>query len=80
LQDARVVQADEGIRAAEADIVAAEAGIEAAKLAIAGAQSGIDATRAEAERTSLERRRQEAPIAIESATQQKVEQVVADEQ
>src|ERR1700680_3482078 len=35
LQDARIMQADEGIRAAEADIAAAEAGIEAAKSAIA---------------------------------------------
>ena len=43
LQDARIVQADEGIRAAEADIAAAEAGIEAAKSAIANCASGIDA-------------------------------------
>ena len=37
LQDARIVQAEEGIRAAEADIAAAEAGIEAAKSGIANA-------------------------------------------
>jgi len=80
LQDARVVQAGEGIRAAEAGVAAAEAGIEAAHSAIAGAHSGIDTTRADVERTSLERRRQEALIATESATRQKVEQVVADEQ
>src|SRR6266852_9125905 len=43
LQDARIVQAGEGIRGAEADIAAAEAGIEAAKSAIANAQGGIDA-------------------------------------
>jgi membrane fusion protein (multidrug efflux system) len=80
LQDARIVQAEEGIRAAEADITAAEAGIEAANSAIASAHSGIDETKADVERTSLERRRQEALIATESATRQKVEQVVADEQ
>ena len=40
LQDARIMQADEGIRAAEADIAAGEAGIEAAKSAIANAHSG----------------------------------------
>jgi len=80
LQDARVVQADEGIRAAEADITAAEAGIEAAHSAITNARSGIDATKADVERTLLERRRQEALIATESATRQKLEQVVADEQ
>jgi membrane fusion protein (multidrug efflux system) len=80
LQDARIQQADTGIRAAEADITAAEAGISAAKSAIAGARSGIDGTRADVERSSLERRRQEALIATESATRQKLEQVVADEE
>jgi membrane fusion protein, multidrug efflux system len=80
LQDARVVQADEGIRAAEAEIAAAEAGIEAAQSAIANAYSGIDAAKADVERTGLERRRQESLIASESATRQKLEQVVADEQ
>ena len=80
LQDARIVQADEGIRAAEADIAAAEAGIEAAKSAIANARSGIDAAKADEDRTLSERRRQEALIATESATRQKLEQVVADEQ
>ena len=80
LQDARVVQADAGIRAAEADIAAAEAGIEAAKSSIINARSGIDGAKADVERTLLERRRQEALIATESATRQKLEQVVADEQ
>ena len=78
LQDARITQAGDGIRAAEADIAAAEAGIEAAQSAIANARSGIDGSKADVERTSLERRRQEALIATESATRQKVEQVVAD--
>jgi membrane fusion protein, multidrug efflux system len=80
LQDARIVQADQGIRASEAEIAAAEAGIEAAKSAIGNAHSAIDATKADVERTSLERRRQEALIATESATRQKLEQVVADEE
>jgi membrane fusion protein (multidrug efflux system) len=80
LQDARIGQAEEGIRAAEADIKAAEAGIEAAQSSIANAHSGIDGTKADVERTLLERRRQEALIATESATRQKLEQVVADEQ
>jgi membrane fusion protein, multidrug efflux system len=80
LQDARISQADDGIRAAEADIAAAEAGIEAAKSAITNARSGIDGSKADVERTSLERKRQEALIATESATRQKLEQVVADEQ
>jgi membrane fusion protein (multidrug efflux system) len=79
-QDARIVQADEGIRATEAEFAAAQAGIEAAKSAIANAHSAIDATKADVQRTGLERRRQEALIAAESATRQKLEQVVADEQ
>jgi membrane fusion protein, multidrug efflux system len=80
LQDAHIVQATEGIRAAEADITAAEAGIEAAKSAIANARSGMEATKADVERTLSERRRQEALIATESATRQKLEQAVADEE
>jgi membrane fusion protein, multidrug efflux system len=80
LQDAHIVQAGEGIRAAEAEITAAEAGVEAAQAAIANAGSGIDAAKAEVERSGLERRRQEALIATESATRQKVEQVVGDAQ
>ena len=80
LQDARIVQADEGIRAAEAEINGAEAGIEAAKSAISNARSGIDGTKADVERTLAERRRQEALFATESATRQKLEQAVAEEQ
>ncbi len=80
LQDTRIVQAEDGIRGAEADITAAEAGIEAAKSSIANASSGIEATKADVERTLSERRRQEALIAVESTTRQKLEQVVADEQ
>ena len=80
LQDARIVQAGDGIRAAEADIAAAEAGIVAANSSMANARSGIDATKADVQRTLLERRRQEALVASESATRQKLEQVVADEE
>jgi membrane fusion protein (multidrug efflux system) len=77
LQDARIVQAGEGIKAAEADIAAAQAGVAAANSAIANARSAMEATQAEVQRTELERRRQEALIAVESATRQKVEQVIA---
>jgi membrane fusion protein, multidrug efflux system len=80
LQDARIVQAQDGIQSAEADVAAAEAGIAAAKSAIASAQSGIEGTKADVQRTLLERKRQEALIATESATRQKVEQVAADEE
>ena len=78
LQDARIVQAEEGIHAAQADIAAAEAGIEAARSGIANANSGITASQADVDRANSERRRQEALIAAESATRQKLEQVVAD--
>jgi membrane fusion protein, multidrug efflux system len=80
LQDARIVQAEQGIRAAEADISAAQAGIEAANASITNAHSGIDATKADVDRTLSERRRQEALIATESTTRQKLEQVVAEEE
>jgi len=80
LQDARIVQAGDGIRAAEADIAAAEAGIAAANSSMTNARSGIEAIRADVQRTLLERRRQEALVASESATKQKLEQVVADEE
>ena len=43
------------------------------------ARSSIEGTKADVERTLSERRRQEALIATESATRQKLEQVVADE-
>ncbi len=80
LQDARIVQAQDGIQSSEADVAAAEAGIAAAKSAIASAQSGIEGTKADVQRTLLERKRQEALIATESATRQKLEQVAADEE
>src|SRR6202046_4979375 len=60
LQDAHIVQAAESIGAAEAQIKAAEAGVEAANSMIVNARSAVDGSKADAERTSLERRRQEA--------------------
>ena len=78
LQDARIAQAQDGVRAAAADIAAAQAGIEAAQSSVSNAQSAIEGVRADVERSGLERRRQEALLAAESATRQKVEQVVAE--
>ena len=80
LQDARVQQAQTGITSAEAEMSAAEAGIHAANSALANARSGVAATQADVQRTSLERKRQEALVAAESATKQKLEQAVADEE
>jgi membrane fusion protein, multidrug efflux system len=80
LQDARIAQADANIGAAEAQIKAAEAGVEAASSAISNARSAIDGTKADVDRTKLERNRQEALVATESATHQKLEQVVADQE
>src|SRR5262245_10619836 len=56
LQDARIAQAGDGIRSAEADIASAQAGIDAAKFAIGNAQSGIAGAKADVDRTRLERR------------------------
>jgi len=78
LQDARILQAEAGIRSAEADITAADAGVEAANSALANARSALEGTKADVARTELERRRQEALIATESATRQKLEQATAD--
>jgi membrane fusion protein (multidrug efflux system) len=77
-QDARIVQAEHGVSAAEADIAAAQAGIQAATSSIANVRSTITASKAEEVRTAAEQRRQEALFATESATRQKVEQVVAE--
>ncbi len=80
LQDARVEQAQTGITSAEAEISAAEAGTQAANSALVSAQSGLAATQADVQRTSLERKRQQALVAADSATRQKLEQAVADEE
>ena len=80
LQDARIQQAQTGISSAEAEISAAQAGIQAANSAIANATSGLAATSADVQRTLLERKRQEALVAAESATRQKLEQAIADEE
>ena len=79
LQDSRVVQAGDGIGASQADITAAEAGIAAAESAIVNSKSAIEGAKADVQRTTLERRRQEALVAAEAATRQKLEQAIADE-
>jgi membrane fusion protein (multidrug efflux system) len=66
LQQARVDRALAGVNQAEAEISAAQAGIEAAQ--------------ADIERTLPERRRQENLIQSHSTTQQKLEQVVSEEE
>jgi membrane fusion protein (multidrug efflux system) len=66
LQQAKVDRAIAGVSEAEAEISASQAGIEAA-------QADID-------RTLPERRRQESLIRTNSTTQQKLEQVVAEEE
>ena len=66
LQDSRIERALAGIDQAKAQITAAEA--------------GILAVEADVVRTQAERARQEALLATQSATKQKVEAAVADEQ
>jgi len=94
LQASKIEQAQAGIQAASAEIAQAGAAIEAAKADVANAQAGVDAAeakipdsqasvegaQADAERTLLERRRQEALVDLGSATKQKLEQVVADQE
>src|SRR5258708_2909989 len=66
LQDSRIQRALAGIDLARAQITAAEA--------------GVQAVQADVVRTQAERTRQEALLATQSATKQKVEGAVADEQ
>jgi len=80
LQDARIVEAEDGVRTADTTIAAAQSGIEAANASISGARAGIQAIQAEATRAAKERKRQEALIAAESTTPQKLEQAVADDE
>lgn len=80
LQDARIIEAEDGVRTAETNIGAAQAGIEGANASITGARAGIDAFQAELTRALKERKRQEALIATESTTPQKVEQAVAEDE
>jgi membrane fusion protein, multidrug efflux system len=94
LQSSRIIQAQAGIQAATAEIGQSEAAIQAAQADVANALAGVDsaqakipdaqaaiaAAQADAERTQLERKRQEALLELGSATKQKLEQVVADQE
>jgi membrane fusion protein (multidrug efflux system) len=91
---AQVAQAAAGVEAAKAalennrrqrelqdsKIERALAGIDQANAQITAAQSGKEATQADVTRTRAERTRQEELLKTNSATQQKVEAAVADEQ
>lgn len=91
---AQLAQAGAGVEAARAAIEnnrrqrelqdsriqRALAGIDQAKAQIAAAEAGISAVQADVVRTQAERARQEALLATQSATKQKVEAAVADEQ
>jgi membrane fusion protein, multidrug efflux system len=94
LQNSRISQAQAGFQAAGAEINQTGAGIEAARADVDNAQAGmdiaqakipdsqavVDAASADAERTRLERERQQALVNLGSATKQKLEQVVADQE
>jgi membrane fusion protein, multidrug efflux system len=94
LQTSRIMQAQAGVEAAGAEIAQTGAAIEAAQSDVANGQAGVDAAQAkipdtqatveaaqaDAERTLLERKRQEALVELGAATKQKLEQVVADQE
>lgn len=94
LQSSRIMQAQAGVQAATAEIAQTGATIESARSDVANGQAGVaaaqakvpdtqaavEAAQADAERTLLERKRQEALLELGSATKQKVEQVVADQE
>ena len=91
---AQVAQAAAGVEAAKAalennrrqrelqdsKIERALAGIDQAQAQITAAQAGKEAVQADVTRTRAERTRQEALLKTNSATQQKVETAIADEQ
>ncbi len=91
---AQVAQASAAIEAANAaiennrrqrelqdtKIQKASAGVDLAKAQIAAAEAGISAAQADVTRTRAERARQEALLATQSATKQRVEAAVADEE
>ena len=77
---AAIAQTGAAIEAAQSDVANAQAGVDAAQAKIPDAQAAVAAAQADAERTLLERRRQEALLELGSATKQKVEQVVADQE
>src|SRR4029077_17666968 len=78
--NAEINQAGAGIDAARADVANAQAGMEIAQAKIPDSQAVVDAASADAERTRLERERQQALVDLGSATKQKLEQVVADQE
>lgn len=77
---AQIAQTAAAIEAAQSDVANGQAGVDAAQAKIPDAQAAVEAAQADAERTLLERRRQEALLELGSATKQKVEQVVADQE
>jgi membrane fusion protein (multidrug efflux system) len=77
---AEIAQAGAAIEAAKADVANSKAAVDAAEARIPDAQAAVAAAQADAERTSLERKRQEALMDLGAATKQKLEQVVADQE
>ncbi len=77
---AEIAQAGAAIEAAQADVANAQAGVDAAQAKIPDAQATVEAAQADAQRTLLERKRQEGLVELGSATRQKLEQVVADQE
>jgi membrane fusion protein (multidrug efflux system) len=77
---AQIAQAGAAIEAAQSDVANGQAGVDAAQAKIPDSQAAVEAAQADAERTILERKRQEALLELGSATKQKVEQVAADQE
>src|ERR1700752_4530481 len=78
--NAEIAQTGAAIEAAQSDVANGQAGVDAAQAKIPDAQAAVEAAQADAERTLLERKRQEALVELGSATKQKLEQVVADQE
>jgi len=77
---AEIAQTGAAIEAAQSDVANGQAGVDAAQAKIPDSQAAVEAAQADAERTLLERKRQEALVELGSATKQKLEQVIADQE
>jgi membrane fusion protein (multidrug efflux system) len=77
---ADIVQSGAAINGAEADVENAQAAVEVAQAKIPDAEAAVAAAQADAERALLERKRQEALVELGSATKQKLEQVIDDQE
>ena len=75
---ADIISAQNGLNIGQNDQVSARIGIETAGKDVRSAEAGIEAANADAERSNLERTRQQNLYAVQAATKQRLESTIAD--